>query len=457
MPTRFAPVRARAGDGPVPPTRAGRGARHAPVVDRRDAPATNHGALSAAHVGDPVIQRSVANHVLADERTATGADERGDRLPRALAAGVRRLSGLDVGDVRVHRDSAEPARIDALAFTQGAHVYLALGQERQLAHEAWHVVQQRQGRVRATTAIGSRAVNDDAVLEREADAAGHALAGGDRAAGFGARATHAATQSTGARAGPIQRQGHTDRNVLNLVVVGRLTPVDGASPTFQYDEGGHNTYVDEAGVEWVLLPDWMSEFHQPDGHEQSDHPYPNKKFLHPDSSGGSSEAIMRPDGTFITTGPLRGTYNYSNPEGVFGNIGHFFQDILPHVFNDQYEDVDQRDPRSTLDPDTFAQRYQQQVGPIGPATTTNVTDPVDRQVTRQTGVVWLDSPSGEVLALTSVENGRLTFLRFIDSDLRDDALAAARRYQPRGVQTVGWGPPAIFGVPSTVPATAARR
>ena len=33
------------------------------------------------------------------------------------------------------------------------------------------------------------------------------------------------------------------------------------------------------------------------------------------------------------------------------------------------------------------------------ATTTNVTDPIDRQVTTQTGAVWLDHPTGAVLAL----------------------------------------------------------
>jgi hypothetical protein len=36
--------------------------------------------------------------------------------------------------------------MNALAFAQGADVHLAPGQESFLQHEAWHVVQQRQGK-----------------------------------------------------------------------------------------------------------------------------------------------------------------------------------------------------------------------------------------------------------------------------------------------------------------------
>ena len=39
--------------------------------------------------------------------------------------------------------------MQARAYTQGSEIYMAPGQERHLAHEAWHVVQQKQGRVQA--------------------------------------------------------------------------------------------------------------------------------------------------------------------------------------------------------------------------------------------------------------------------------------------------------------------
>ena len=75
--------------------------------------------------------------------------------------------------VRVHRGSAEPARIGALAHARGADIHLGPGQERHLPHEAWHVVQQAQGRVRPTMQLKrGDALNDDSSLEREADAMG---------------------------------------------------------------------------------------------------------------------------------------------------------------------------------------------------------------------------------------------------------------------------------------------
>jgi hypothetical protein len=75
--------------------------------------------------------------------------------------------------VRVHYNSSQPAQLNALAYAQGSDIHLAQGQDRHLPHEAWHVVQQAQGRVRPTIQMaGGLAVNDDAGLEREADVMG---------------------------------------------------------------------------------------------------------------------------------------------------------------------------------------------------------------------------------------------------------------------------------------------
>ena len=41
-----------------------------------------------------------------------------------------------------------------------------------MPHEAWHVVQQKQGRVKATTQLKGEAINDDPGLEHEADVMG---------------------------------------------------------------------------------------------------------------------------------------------------------------------------------------------------------------------------------------------------------------------------------------------
>ncbi len=93
-------------------------------------------------------------------------------LPHGLKAGVESLSGLSLDAVRVHYNSAEPARFQAHATTQGHNIHIAAGQERHLPHEAWHVAQQMQGRVPATMQMHGLAVNDDAALEAEADRMG---------------------------------------------------------------------------------------------------------------------------------------------------------------------------------------------------------------------------------------------------------------------------------------------
>ena len=93
-------------------------------------------------------------------------------LPDALKSGVEGLSGHSLDHVRVHRNSAKPAQLNAHAYAQGSDIHLAPGQEKHLPHEAWHVVQQAQGRVQPTTHLQRTAINDDPALEREADTMG---------------------------------------------------------------------------------------------------------------------------------------------------------------------------------------------------------------------------------------------------------------------------------------------
>ncbi|WP_198144954.1 hypothetical protein [Microscilla marina] len=61
----------------------------------------------------------------------------------------------------------------ALAYARGNQIELGPGQERHLPHEAWHVVQQKQGRVAPTDTLSKGLpVNNDAALEKEADVMG---------------------------------------------------------------------------------------------------------------------------------------------------------------------------------------------------------------------------------------------------------------------------------------------
>ncbi|AFY54255.1 hypothetical protein Riv7116_1708 [Rivularia sp. PCC 7116] len=93
-------------------------------------------------------------------------------LPDNLKAGIENISGIAMDDVKVHYNSSEPSKFQALAYTQGTDIHVGRGQERHLPHEAWHVVQQKQGRVKPTLQMKGAAINNDSSLEREADVMG---------------------------------------------------------------------------------------------------------------------------------------------------------------------------------------------------------------------------------------------------------------------------------------------
>jgi hypothetical protein len=96
----------------------------------------------------------------------------GGGLPPTLKSGVEQLSGVSMDDVNVTYNSSKPAQLSALAYAKGTDIHLAAGQEKHLPHEAWHVAQQKAGRVKPTTSVEGVAVNDDPQLEREADVMG---------------------------------------------------------------------------------------------------------------------------------------------------------------------------------------------------------------------------------------------------------------------------------------------
>jgi len=94
-------------------------------------------------------------------------------LPDDLKSGIENLSGYSLDDVNVNYNSDKPAQLNAHAYAQGTDIHVAPGQEKHLPHEAWHVVQQKQGRVKPTMQMkGNVNVNDDAGLEKEADLMG---------------------------------------------------------------------------------------------------------------------------------------------------------------------------------------------------------------------------------------------------------------------------------------------
>lgn len=141
-------------------------------------------------------------------------------LPDQLKSGIEQLSGVGMDDVKVHTHSSKPAQLNAYAYAQGSDIHVAPDQEKYLPHEAWHVAQQKQGKVQATTQLKGIAVNDDAALEKEADV-------------MGAKALTIDTQTQSAA--PIQRF-----SISTPVLQGAFTAGDPAT----YDADGGHGYGD---------------------------------------------------------------------------------------------------------------------------------------------------------------------------------------------------------------------
>ena len=104
--------------------------------------------------------------------SSRGNEKTGTGLSDHLKARIEALSGLSLDDVHVHYNSTKPAELQALAYTQGTDIHVAPGQGKHVPHEAWHVVQQKQGMVQPTIQVSGVAINDDTILEREADVMG---------------------------------------------------------------------------------------------------------------------------------------------------------------------------------------------------------------------------------------------------------------------------------------------
>ena len=90
--------------------------------------------------------------------------------PSAIISDLGQRSGVDLSDVKIHRNSPAPGAIDALAYARGTDVFLGPGQERHLGHELTHVVQQKQGLVHANDSVSGMLVNTSPALEQAADA-----------------------------------------------------------------------------------------------------------------------------------------------------------------------------------------------------------------------------------------------------------------------------------------------
>jgi hypothetical protein len=167
------------------------------------------------------LQRSAGNAAVARQIEARRAPANSSTLeggagglPEPLVGGIQALSGLDLSDVRVVRRSEKPPSLGALACASDRRIDLAAGEERHLPHEAWHVVQQRQGRVARTSYVGRTPINDDPALEREADLMGVRAARAERSTPVVAR-----------------RRRHTRTSPTQLKSTIATAPVQANAPT----------------------------------------------------------------------------------------------------------------------------------------------------------------------------------------------------------------------------------
>jgi hypothetical protein len=240
----------------LPPQRmASRGAPKLSAVLQRAA--ADPRTLSRADAA--VLQRTIGNaavaQLLADP---AGREPNRTGLPDQLKAGVENLSGLSLSDVRVHYNSARPADVQALAYTQGADIHLGPGQEKHLPHEAWHVVQQKQGRVRPTLQMKGVAINADDALEREADINGAAaMASGPATATISPRSGSEASE---ARPAPVVQRKvgfefETGIPVRSKDVVGDgYTALSYQQRIFTATTGNWKVVADGSKMEFVTEP-----------------------------------------------------------------------------------------------------------------------------------------------------------------------------------------------------------
>lgn len=137
------------------------------------------------------------------------------KMPDDVKTKMESAFGTDFSDVKIHQNSDKATSLGAQAFTQGNHIYFAPGYydpenqkgQKLLGHELTHVLQQKDGSVSPTQEKDNIPINDNALLEKEADNMGEKAAQG-KAANVNGRASNI-LQLKGTGVGPIQPPNYT--------------------------------------------------------------------------------------------------------------------------------------------------------------------------------------------------------------------------------------------------------
>ncbi|WP_261300818.1 eCIS core domain-containing protein [Paenibacillus andongensis] len=157
-------------------------------------------------IGNRAVAQMVRAGQLANPTQTVQRKTNQTGLPDDLKSGVEKLSGISLDDVKVHFNSPKPAQLQAHAYAEGTDIHVAPGQDQHLPHETWHVVQQKQGKVKPRMQMGDVAINDDAGLEQEADI-------------MGARALQLAQRGAESSPPGIQRRSLNDAGVVQRMLV----------------------------------------------------------------------------------------------------------------------------------------------------------------------------------------------------------------------------------------------
>lgn len=184
-------------------------------------------------------------------------------MPQNLVDGFSQSTGHDLSDVNVHYNSDKPKDVGALAYAQGNDIHLGAGQEKHLAHEAGHIVQQREGRVKPTTEVGGMPVNDNKGLESEADSLGDKAMQMKSDSGSGgmkmsSTSENAAIQKQVDPNAPLQRRAEMDFSKTNLTATLRCE-------IYIYGSGASDEKA--ASMQKFIMSDWNQgwTYDDPDG------------------------------------------------------------------------------------------------------------------------------------------------------------------------------------------------
>lgn len=177
-------------------------------------PSASNQTSGSSGVGDPAVV-SYAKPVQRKANT-TG-------LSDGLKTKMEGTFGTSLDHIQLKTNSSFPGKVGAIATAQGPRIDIAPGHynpntstgQKLIGHEAWHTVQQAQGRVKPTVQMKTgHAVNDDKGLEAEADAMGEAVARAVNSPAIQAKSQALGVQPVQkAVTGPVQRYIASDTNV----------------------------------------------------------------------------------------------------------------------------------------------------------------------------------------------------------------------------------------------------